>query len=87
MRWPACRDRIGIVFQAFHLILTMTALENVAPARARGRRGDAFRLRLGPAAVGPTNAWLIIPVSSPAASSSAWRCPRLIAGPKLRAAD
>ncbi|WP_241771206.1 ABC transporter ATP-binding protein, partial [Acidisphaera rubrifaciens] len=36
------RDRIGIVFQAFHLIPTMTALENVAvPLELAGRR-DAF---------------------------------------------
>jgi putative ABC transport system ATP-binding protein len=36
------RDRIGIVFQAFHLIPTMTALENVAvPLEFAGRR-DAF---------------------------------------------
>ena len=37
------RDTIGIVFQAFHLIPTMTALENVAVplelAGVRGRRG------------------------------------------------
>ena len=36
------RERIGIVFQAFHLIPTMTALENVAvPMELAGRR-DAF---------------------------------------------
>jgi putative ABC transport system ATP-binding protein len=36
------RDRIGIVFQDFHLIPTMTALENVAvPLELAGRR-DAF---------------------------------------------
>ena len=36
------RERIGIVFQAFHLIPTMTALENVAiPLELAGRR-DAF---------------------------------------------
>jgi putative ABC transport system ATP-binding protein len=36
------RDRIGIVFQAFHLMPTMTALENVAiPLELAGRR-DAF---------------------------------------------
>jgi putative ABC transport system ATP-binding protein len=36
------RDEVGIVFQAFHLIPTMTALENVAmPLEFAGRR-DAF---------------------------------------------
>ncbi len=36
------RDHIGIVFQSFHLIPTMTALENVAvPLELAGRR-DAF---------------------------------------------
>ncbi len=36
------RDRIGIVFQSFHLVPTMTALENVAlPLEFAGRR-DAF---------------------------------------------
>ena len=36
------RDRIGIVFQSFHLIPTMTALENAAvPLELAGRR-DAF---------------------------------------------
>jgi putative ABC transport system ATP-binding protein len=38
------RDHVGIVFQAFHLIPTMTALENVAvPLEFAGRR-DAFDL-------------------------------------------
>jgi putative ABC transport system ATP-binding protein len=36
------RDNVGIVFQAFHLVPTMTALENVAvPLELSGRR-DAF---------------------------------------------
>ncbi len=36
------RDRVGIVFQSFHLVPTMTALENVAvPLEFAGRR-DAF---------------------------------------------
>jgi putative ABC transport system ATP-binding protein len=38
------RDTIGIVFQSFHLIATMTALENVAiPLEFKGER-DAFEL-------------------------------------------
>ncbi|MBY0431700.1 MAG: ATP-binding cassette domain-containing protein, partial [Rhodospirillales bacterium] len=37
------RDNVGIVFQAFHLVPTMTALENVAvPLELAGRR-DAFQ--------------------------------------------
>lgn len=37
------RDNVGIVFQAFHLVSTMTALENVAvPLELAGRR-DAFQ--------------------------------------------
>ena len=36
------RDRVGIVLQAFHLIPTMTALENVAVPLELARRGDAF---------------------------------------------
>lgn len=47
------RDRIGIVFQSFHLVPTMNALENVAiPLELAGRR-DAFALaKLGLEAVG-----------------------------------
>ncbi|MCZ6522775.1 MAG: ABC transporter ATP-binding protein [Alphaproteobacteria bacterium] len=36
------RDHIGIVFQAFHLITTMTALENVAVPLEFAGRDDAF---------------------------------------------
>ncbi|SEH54290.1 ABC transporter ATP-binding protein [Magnetospirillum fulvum] len=36
------RDHIGIVFQAFHLIPTMTALENVAVPLELAGRNDAF---------------------------------------------
>jgi putative ABC transport system ATP-binding protein len=47
------RDRIGIVFQSFHLVPTMTALENVAvPLELAGRK-DAFAVaEAGLAAVG-----------------------------------
>ncbi|EHM02889.1 ABC transporter, ATP-binding protein [Acetobacteraceae bacterium AT-5844] len=36
------RDQLGIVFQAFHLIPTMTALENVAVPLEFAGRADAF---------------------------------------------
>ncbi|CCG40054.1 ABC transporter ATP-binding protein [Magnetospirillum molischianum] len=38
------RDHIGIVFQAFHLIPTMTALENVAVPLELAGRADAFEV-------------------------------------------
>jgi putative ABC transport system ATP-binding protein len=47
------RDTIGIVFQGFHLVPTMTALENVAIPLELGGRRDAFdRAREGLEAVG-----------------------------------
>ncbi|MFQ5972411.1 MAG: ABC transporter ATP-binding protein [Alphaproteobacteria bacterium] len=47
------RDRIGIVFQAFHLVPTMTALENVAvPLELAGRRDAFARAREGLSSVG-----------------------------------
>jgi len=47
------RDHVGIVFQAFHLIPTMTALENVAIPLEFAGRADAFdRARAGLEAVG-----------------------------------
>ena len=50
------RGQIGMVFQAFHLVATMTALENVAiPLELAGRR-DAFeRARVWLEAVGLAN--------------------------------
>ena len=47
------RDKVGIVFQAFHLIPTMTALENVAIPLEFAGAPDAFaRARSGLEAVG-----------------------------------
>lgn len=47
------RERIGFVFQAFHLIPSMTALENVAtPLELAGRRDALDRARAELAAVG-----------------------------------
>src|SRR6202008_436008 len=47
------RDMIGIVFQAFHLIPTMTALENVSvPLELAGARDAARRARAALDAVG-----------------------------------
>jgi putative ABC transport system ATP-binding protein len=36
------REKVGIVFQQFHLVATMTALENVAVPLEFAGRGDAF---------------------------------------------
>ncbi len=38
------RDRVGIVFQAFHLVPAMTALENVAVPLELAGRADAFAI-------------------------------------------
>jgi putative ABC transport system ATP-binding protein len=47
------RDAIGIVFQSFHLVPTMTALENVAIPLELAGRADAFEMaRAGLNAVG-----------------------------------
>src|SRR6185437_9036056 len=47
------RDRIGIVFQSFHLVPTMTALENVAvPLELAGRKDAFATAEAGLAAVG-----------------------------------
>jgi putative ABC transport system ATP-binding protein len=47
------RDTVGIVFQAFHLVPTMTALENVAlPLELAGHRGAAEIARDSLASVG-----------------------------------
>ena len=47
------RDNVGIVFQAFHLVPTMTALENVAiPLELAGIKDAFARARAGLEAVG-----------------------------------
>jgi putative ABC transport system ATP-binding protein len=47
------RDHVGIVFQAFHLVPAMTALENVAiPLELAGRRDAATRARVALGEVG-----------------------------------
>jgi putative ABC transport system ATP-binding protein len=47
------RDNVGIVFQSFHLVPTMTALENVAVPLELAGRADAFDVaRAGLEAVG-----------------------------------
>jgi putative ABC transport system ATP-binding protein len=47
------REHVGIVFQSFHLVPTMTALENVAVPLELLRRSDAFaRARAALGAVG-----------------------------------
>jgi putative ABC transport system ATP-binding protein len=47
------RDRIGIVFQSFHLVPTMNAVENVAiPLELAGRRDAFVRAEAGLEAVG-----------------------------------
>ncbi len=62
---------IGIIFQSFHLIPTMTALENVAIPLELAGAPDAFSER--PLSWRPwasTDASRIIPLNCPAASSS-----------------
>ncbi len=47
------RDRVGFIFQAFNLLPTLTAAENIAlPARIAGRKPDAEWVREVVAAVG-----------------------------------
>ena len=67
------RKHIGFVFQAFNLVPTLTAEENVTPCSrspAAGGRVDRPRDRAGR----PTAARTVRP-SSRAGSSSAWRSP------------
>ena len=73
------RDHIGIVFQSFHLIPTMTALENVAvPLELAGRK-DAFAVAAaGLTAVGLRTGCCITRRSYRAASSSVSRSRALL---------
>jgi putative ABC transport system ATP-binding protein len=83
------RDTIGIVFQAFHLIPTMTALENVAiPLELAGRR-DAFdAARDGLSAVGLAERVLHYPGQLSGGEQQRVALARAFAGgPKLLLAD
>ena len=81
---------VGIVFQSFHLIPTMTALENVAVPLELAGDADAFDR--APRASLPRSGWpsgsTTIRRSSPAASSSAsrWRA-RCAPNPAILVAD
>jgi putative ABC transport system ATP-binding protein len=67
------RDTVGIVFQAFHLIPAMTALENVAvPLELAGVRDATERAA---ASLASATACVTCPACFPGASSSAWPLP------------
>jgi predicted ABC-type transport system involved in lysophospholipase L1 biosynthesis ATPase subunit len=70
------REKIGYVFQSFHLIPTLTALENVAVPLELGGAADALaRARALLKEVGLADRPITTRRSSREASSSAWRSP------------
>jgi putative ABC transport system ATP-binding protein len=83
------RDTIGIVFQSFHLIPTMTALENVAVPLELAGRADAFAAaRDGLAAVGLAERVLHYPGQLSGGEQQRVALARAFAaGPKLLLAD
>jgi len=83
------RDHIGIVFQSFHLISTMTALENVAIPLELAGRGDAFALaRAELAAVGLAERLLHYPAQLSGGEQQRVAIARAFAaGPQLLLAD
>ena len=72
------RDRIGFIFQAFNLLPTLNALENITlPMDIAGRKPDREWLDTrGRTPSGSPTGSSTGPASSPAASSSGSPCPR-----------
>ena len=83
------RASVGIVFQAFHLIPTMTALENVALPLELGGRRDAFAAAMeGLAAVGLGHRLTHYPGQLSGGEQQRVAIARaFVAGPKLLLAD
>jgi putative ABC transport system ATP-binding protein len=83
------RDTIGIVFQAFHLIPTMTALENVAvPLELAGRRDARARGRAALEAVGLSHRLTHLPGQLSGGEQQRVALARAFApGPRLLLAD
>ncbi|HXP31841.1 MAG TPA: ATP-binding cassette domain-containing protein [Stellaceae bacterium] len=83
------RDAIGIVFQSFHLVPTMTALENVAMPLEFAGRADAFaRARAGLEEVGLGQRLLHYPAQLSGGEQQRVAIARaFIAAPKLLLAD
>ena len=70
------RDHIGIIFQAFRLIPSMTALENTAiPLELDGDAEALPRLKRRWSMSGLATGLTIFPISFPGASNSVWRLP------------
>jgi putative ABC transport system ATP-binding protein len=83
------RDTIGIVFQSFHLVPTMTALENVAMPLEFAGRADAFaRARAGLEEVGLGARLLHYPAQLSGGEQQRVAIARaFVAAPKLLLAD